>query len=178
MNAIIDACERLEINAEVAVVIAPNDTSQAFELAQQRGVRVDVIPYKDEDYAGSLSGVLAETACDVLCLAGYMKLLPEGVLHQYPNRVLNIHPALLPKFGGKGMYGMHVHEAVVAAKETESGCTIHYVNERYDEGEILLQLRCPLNPEDTPEDVAAKVLNLEHKAFPMAIKEVITQHGF
>lgn len=103
-----------------------------------------------------------------------MRLLPSEVLERYPNRVLNIHPALLPKFGGKGMYGMHVHKAVVEAEESESGCTVHYVNERYDEGAIILQLRCEVRPTDTPEDVAARVLKLEHKAFAEALALVMS----
>jgi phosphoribosylglycinamide formyltransferase-1 len=102
-----------------------------------------------------------------------MRLLPEEVLAAFPNRVLNIHPALLPKFGGKGMYGMHVHEAVVAARETESGCTVHFVNEHYDEGAILHQRRCPVLPDDTPETLAARVLEQEHLAYPEAIQLVL-----
>lgn len=178
MNAIIEACAGGLVDAEVAVVISPNDTSPAVELARLKGMRVDVIAYKDENYAEALLASLKATGCQIVCLAGYMKLLPENVLQAYPNLVLNIHPALLPKFGGKGMYGMHVHEAVVAAGESESGCTIHFVNERYDEGAIFLQLKCPLEPSDAPEDVAAKVLKLEHQAYPMAIKELIAKHGF
>lgn len=178
MNAIIEACEREEIKAEVAVVIAPNDTSAAVALAKEKGVRVEVIPYDREDYAKALLSTLRDAGCYAVCLAGYMKLLPDNVLQAYPDRVLNIHPALLPKYGGKGMYGKHVHEAVVAAGEKESGCTIHFVNERYDEGAIFLQLRCPLRPTDTPEKVAERVLKLEHKAYPMAIKELLKRHGF
>ncbi len=178
MNAIIEACESGEIKAEVAVVIAPNDTSAAVALAKEKGVRVEVIPYDREDYAKALLSTLRDAGCYAVCLAGYMKLLPENVLQAYPDRVLNIHPALLPKYGGKGMYGKHVHEAVIAAGEKESGCTIHFVNERYDEGAIFLQLRCPLRPTDTPEKVAERVLKLEHKAYPMAIKELLKRHGF
>lgn len=107
---------------------------------------------------------------DFICLAGFMKLLPSEVLRAFPNRVLNIHPALLPKFGGKGMYGHHVHEAVLAAGEKESGCTVHLVTDQYDEGEILVQLCCPVRATDTPESLAARVLELEHRAYPEAVR--------
>lgn len=177
MRAIIEACQKGEIEAEVGLVVAPKDTAPAIVVAESLGVKVEVIPYALEDYEGNLTAALQKAKTDIICLAGYMKLLPEGVLNGYPDRVLNIHPALLPKFGGKGMYGHHVHEAVVAAGETESGCSVHYVNERYDEGQVILQLKTPIETIDTPEDVAAKVLKLEHKAYPMAIREVIKRHG-
>jgi phosphoribosylglycinamide formyltransferase-1 len=100
-------------------------------------------------------------------------VLPLEVLSLFPNRVLNIHPALLPKFGGKGMYGHHVHEAVLAAGEAESGCSVHFVNERYDEGAVILQKVCPVLPDDTPDTLAARVLVLEHQAYPEALAKVI-----
>lgn len=178
MNAIIDACERGDLNAEVAVVVSPSESCGAVALARSRGVPVRIVPYSEEDYPGALVRTLQEAGCFAVCLAGYMRLLPAQVLEAFPGRVLNIHPALLPKFGGKGMYGMRVHEAVVAAGEKESGCTVHFVNENYDEGAILLQLKCSLEPGDSPEDVAAKVLKLEHQAYPMAIKELIGRYGF
>jgi phosphoribosylglycinamide formyltransferase-1 len=102
-----------------------------------------------------------------------MSMVPAPVLAAFPDRIFNVHPALLPKFGGKGMYGMHVHEAVVAAGETESGCTVHLVNEHYDEGRILLQLRCPALPDDTPETLAARVLTLEHQAYVQALRDAL-----
>lgn len=108
-----------------------------------------------------------------IVLAGFMMLVPEFLLFAYPNRIINIHPALLPKFGGKGMYGMHVHEAVKEAGETETGITIHLVNERYDEGKILIQARCPVNPDDTPESIAQKVHQLEYAHYPIAIENWI-----
>ena len=96
---------------------------------------------------------------------------------QYPNRIVNIHPALLPKYGGKGMYGMHVHRAVKAAEEKESGMTIHYVNEHYDEGNIIRQERVALSPSDSPQAIADKVLALEHRFYPQVIEQLLTQHG-
>ena len=116
---------------------------------------------------------LAEHKVDFIVLAGFMILIPQVIIDAFPNRIINIHPALLPKFGGKGMYGSHVHEAVVAAKEKETGITIHYVNENYDEGQIIFQARCPVMPFDTPEDVAAKVHALEYQYYPEVIESII-----
>lgn len=172
MRAIAEACQSGELPATVEVVVAPKAESQAVETAQSLGLRVQVVSPKEEDYAQRLLQAL--DGCDWICLAGFMRLLPTEVLSAFPNRILNIHPALLPKFGGKGMYGMHVHEAVIAAGEVESGVTIHYVSEQYDEGEILLQLRCEVRPEDTAESLAARVLALEHRAYVLALREALS----
>ena len=164
--------ERGNDEYQVSVVIAPHPDTPALATATQLGLSTAVVPYLPaESYAQRILDVLGEA--EYLCLAGYMKLLPPEVLLRFPGRILNIHPALLPKFGGKGMYGHHVHEAVIAAGETESGCTVHLVTEEYDEGQILLQKRCPVLPEDTPEALAARVLELEHQAFAEALKGVI-----
>ena len=114
---------------------------------------------------------------DLIVLAGYLKKIPANLVAQFPNRIVNIHPALLPKYGGKGMYGMHVHRAVKAAKEKESGMTIHYVNEHYDEGNIIRQERVALSPSDSPQAIADKVLALEHHFYPQVIEQLLTQHG-
>lgn len=166
MAAIIRACQSGEVPGTVIVVVAPSEASPALEVAREMGVPTKVVPF-DENFGANLLASLE--GCNVVCLAGFMRLVPTSVLEAFPDRVLNIHPALLPKFGGKGMYGHHVHEAVIAAGETESGCTVHAVNERYDEGPIILQLKCPVQPDDTPETLAARVLELEHKAFAQAL---------
>ena len=108
---------------------------------------------------------------DLIVLAGFLWLIPDNLIENFT--IINIHPALLPKYGGKGMYGHRVHEAVVANKETESGITIHYVNERYDEGQIIFQAKCPITSTDTPDDVAAKVHELEYKHFPKVIDQLL-----
>jgi phosphoribosylglycinamide formyltransferase-1 len=168
MKALIEACRNGTVpNAEVSVVVAQNESAPALETARALGVPTRVAANEAQPLLEAFEG------CDALCLAGFLRLLPSEVLAKFPHRILNIHPALLPKFGGKGMYGRHVHEAVVAARETETGCTVHLVNERYDEGRILLQKRCPVYPDDTPETVAARVLALEHQAFPEALAEVL-----
>ena len=106
-------------------------------------------------------------------MAGYLKKLPQTIVTDYKKRILNIHPALLPKFGGKGMYGHFVHEAVVKSKETKSGATVHFADENYDTGNIIIQKEVQINETDSPEDVAKKVLKIEHEIYPLAIKKVI-----
>ncbi len=110
---------------------------------------------------------------DLIVLAGFLWLVPAYLLKAFPNKIINIHPALLPKYGGKGMYGMAVHKAVVENKEQESGISIHYVNEKYDEGNIIFQARCKLEEHDLPEDVAAKVHKLEYEHFPVVIRDLL-----
>jgi len=117
--------------------------------------------------------LLKSQQVDYIVLAGFMLLIPDEIVKAYPDRIFNIHPALLPKFGGQGMYGMNVHKAVKAAGETESGITIHFVNENYDEGKVIKQVSCPVDLTDTPEEIAQKVLKLEHKNYPKVIAEVV-----
>lgn len=174
MAALVDAMRHGGLEAVPACVVAPSADSPALERARQLEVVTAVVPYSpDATYGERLLEAL--NGCDILCLAGYLRLLPTAVLEAFPGRVLNIHPALLPKFGGKGMYGMNVHTAVIAANERESGCTVHLVTPVYDEGEILVQLRCPVEANDTPETLAARVLQLEHQAYPLALQKLI--HG-
>lgn len=116
--------------------------------------------------------LLNEYRIDAIVLAGFLLKMPALVIGKYPNKIINIHPALLPKYGGKGMYGHHVHQAVKDAGETESGITIHYVNENYDEGNIIFQTSCAVSPEDTPNDIAEKVHALEYAHFPRVVEKV------
>ena len=122
---------------------------------------------------GTVQRELQAQRIDLVVLAGFMRLIPGAMVQAFPGRIINIHPALLPKYGGKGMYGHHVHEAVIAAGEKESGITIHYVNERYDEGEHLLQVRCPVLPSDTADSLAGRIHALEHEHYPRTIEEVV-----
>ena len=115
-----------------------------------------------------------EAQADLIVLAGFLLKFPTTILIAYPNQVINLHPALLPKYGGKGMYGHHVHDAVVANKEEETGITIHYVNENYDEGAIIFQKSVKLSEDDTPESVANKIHKLEYKYFPKVIEEILS----
>ena len=117
--------------------------------------------------------ILKTSNPDLIILAGFLWKFPEAILNEFPNKVINIHPALLPKFGGKGMYGMHVHNAVVENKETETGITIHYVNENYDEGATIFQAKCKVLPTDTADDVAAKIHELEMAHFPKVVETLL-----
>ena len=150
-------------------VIGTKADAPAIQTAQEMGLKTVIVPFSDT-FSDDLLKALGET--DYICLAGFLRLLPESIVNRWDRKILNIHPALLPKFGGKGMYGMHVHEAVMAAGETESGCTVHYVTKEYDEGAVILQSTCPIYPEDTAETLAAKVLQLEHRTYFSALKEV------
>lgn len=110
---------------------------------------------------------------DLIVLAGFLWKLPKRIIYAFPNKIINVHPALLPKFGGRGMYGMNVHKAVVESKETETGITIHHVNEHYDEGAVIFQAKCQINPSDTAEDVAAKIHELEMAHFPRVVEKLL-----
>ena len=148
------------------VVVAPRGGTAAASYARADGVRVEVAA-DDAALAKALEG------CDVVCLAGYARLVPPDLVARYRGRMLNVHPALLPKHGGKGMYGMRVHEAVIAAAEPRSGCTVHLVDEAYDHGETILQMECSVMLADTPETLAARVLALEHIAYPKALLDLV-----
>lgn len=152
-------------------VLGTKADAPALAAASELGLNVAVVPISDT-YAADLEQAL--TGADWICLAGYMRLLPASIVQKWDHRILNIHPALLPKFGGKGMYGHYVHEAVLAAGETESGCSVHWVTEQYDEGAIVHQMRCPVLPDDTPESLAARVLKLEHQCYYDALVKVAT----
>lgn len=128
---------------------------------------------KEEWKNGDILRFLQEIEPDLIVLAGFLLRVPEEIISAFPEKIINIHPSLLPKHGGKGMYGMHVHEAVVADGDKESGITIHYVNENLDEGAIIFQAKCKVLPTDTPEDVAGKVHELEYKFFPEVIEKLI-----
>ena len=178
LQAIIDGIENQTItNAEIKVVISNNKNAYALERAKQHGIEAVCISPKDYESRDAFNeeflAKLDSYEVDLVVLAGFLVRVPDLLLHAYPDKIINIHPALLPKFGGKGMYGDRVHEAVVAAGEKKSGITIHYINERYDEGNIVFQAACPVLPTDSPEDVAKKVHALEYEHFPRVIERVL-----
>lgn len=166
MAALVRAMQNGKVEAEPAIVVSSSGVAPGLQTATELGVPTGVFE-STQQLLEKLDGI------DYICLAGFMSLFPAEILAKFPNRVLNIHPALLPKFGGKGMYGMHVHQAVIESGETESGCTVHYVSDQYDEGTIILQLRCPVMQGDTAEELAARVLSLEHQAYPAALNVAI-----
>lgn len=164
--------------AEVVAVISSSPNAYGLVRAQKKNIKNFALDYKNmdkSDYDNKLYNIIKDSNADLICLAGYLKKIPDSIVKEYKSRILNIHPALLPKFGGKGMYGRHVHEAVVKAKEKKSGPTVHFVDENYDTGSIILQKEVPVYENDTPDDVAKRVLVQEHIIFPQAIKKVIEQ---
>ena len=158
---------------QVSLVLSNRSDAYVLERAHRLGVPCNVFPKEDWMAGDEILAVLQEYHIDFVVLAGFLVRVPDLLLHAYPNKIINIHPALLPKFGGKGMYGDRVHEAVVAAGEKESGITIHYINERYDEGNTVFQIACPVLPTDSPEDVAKKVHALEYEHFPRVIERLL-----
>jgi len=174
MAALARACAEGRVPARVAVVIAPKQDIPAVETARSMGLLVEIVPPEPlETYGSRLLDAIGGDGAKWICLAGYTRLLPKEVLESYSHHVLNIHPALLPKYGGKGMYGMRVHEAVLGSDDQESGCTVHFVNEQYDDGAIILQRRVPRLPNDTSEELARRVLEQEHSAYAEALAKVI-----
>lgn len=148
-----------------------SNKQDAYVHERAKKLHIPSFFYKKDSFEnGEVLTFLSENNIDFIVLAGFLLKIPLNIIQAYPDKIINIHPALLPKFGGKGMYGSHVHEAVVANRETESGITIHYVNENYDEGQVIFQAKCEVLPTDTPEDVAAKVHELEYRYFPEIIK--------
>jgi phosphoribosylglycinamide formyltransferase-1 len=161
-----------EDKLEFPLILSNNPNAYVHERAKKLDIPSFTIDKKGFENGEALL-LLTEYRIEFIVLAGFLLKIPENIIEAYPNRIINIHPALLPKYGGKGMYGSHVHEAVVANRETESGITIHYVNENYDEGNIIFQAKCEISPADSPEDVAEKVHALEYKYFPEVILNVI-----
>jgi phosphoribosylglycinamide formyltransferase-1 len=160
---------------DVQVVSIIYNVKDAYiaQRARNLGIEARYFGRKDFYETGAVLNYLHQKQADWVILAGFLWLVPQPILDAYPQRVINIHPALLPKYGGKGMYGHHVHEAVVAAGETESGITIHIVDENYDRGTILEQARCSVTKDDTPDTLAAKIHLLEKEYFPRAIDRAI-----
>ncbi|MCR5608771.1 MAG: phosphoribosylglycinamide formyltransferase [Lachnospiraceae bacterium] len=177
LQAIMDGCKENKINAKVQVVISNNGDSMALQRAEKENIPHFHLSAKtegsEETLAKRLLDVLEEYNIDMIFLAGYMRLLHITILEKYNNRVFNIHPALLPKYGGKGMYGINVHTAVIAAREKESGVTIHRVNAEYDSGEIVAQTKVPVLENDTPETLAARVLEREHTFLVEVISDIV-----
>jgi phosphoribosylglycinamide formyltransferase-1 len=176
LQAIIDACEQGGIPARVVIVISNNSRAGALERARRHGIPTRHLSnyhfQDDAELDAALAGALRDCSVDLVLFAGYMKRRGSAFLEAFPGRILNIHPALLPKFGGRGMYGMHVHRAVLEAGETISGVTVHVVDEHYDHGPILAQEEVPVLPGDTPETLAARVLEVEHRIYPDVIRRI------
>ncbi|WP_420401268.1 phosphoribosylglycinamide formyltransferase [Flagellimonas sp.] len=163
--------------AKVAAVFTNKNTAQVLKRCKR--LKVPAYYFNRESFIGTdqLLGMIQSLEPDLIVLAGFLWKIPESFIHAFPNQIINIHPALLPKYGGKGMYGSKVHEAVKENGETETGITIHYVNENYDEGAFIFQAKTKLTPEDTPDTIALKVHELEYEHFPKVIEKLLIQHG-
>jgi phosphoribosylglycinamide formyltransferase-1 len=158
----------------VDLVLCNKPDAFVITRAEQLGVSIRVFDKATFYGTSEIPDFLIENRINYLILAGFLWLIPENLLSAYPGRIINIHPALLPKYGGKGMYGMKVHEAVIAAREPESGITIHFVDENYDEGRIIFQAKCQVDAGETPESLAEKIHALEYSYFAGVVEGIVT----
>jgi phosphoribosylglycinamide formyltransferase-1 len=176
LQSIMDRCADGTIPGKVVLVLSNKPNAYGLVRAQEAGI--DTVVHNRKKFPDGkaaderLLELLNQHEVDIIALAGYLKMIPPEVVRKYHNRILNIHPALLPKYGGKGMYGHHVHEVVLASGDKESGVTIHLVDEIYDHGKIVAQEKVPVLPNDTPDDLAARVLAVEHQLYPRVLKEM------
>lgn len=157
----------------VSLILSNRPDAFVLDRAKKLGIPSLVFTRKDFYESDSILDALRENEIDFIVLAGFLWFIPDNLLKAFPRRIINIHPALLPKYGGKGMYGEKVHQAVIRSGDKQTGITIHYVNDHYDEGEIIFQDLLDILPEDTAESIAQKVHSLEYKHFPRVIEEVI-----
>ena len=178
LQAIVDACRSGVLDAVPAVVVSNNGDSGALSRAKKEGIPGYHLSSRTHPDAVELDFAIAQAmrshSVDIVVLAGYLKKLGPKILADYHGRILNIHPALLPKHGGKGMYGLKIHEAVIAAGDDETGVSIHIVDGDYDTGQIVAQSRVPVEPTDTPQTLAQRVLKREHAFFPEVLQKIVT----
>lgn len=174
-QSIIDAISNGKLEANIVGLITNNSSAYAIQRANENSIPVLVISPNDfeseNEYCEALLKVLKHWKTDVLILAGYLRKIPIDIIETYKNKIINMHPSLLPKYGGKGFYGIKVHKAVIENNETESGCTVHIVTEEYDKGPILGQAKTKVLASDTAETLSKRVLALEHKLFPKEINK-------
>jgi phosphoribosylglycinamide formyltransferase 1 len=171
-----DAAAKDEFFAKkIALIVCNKPTAGVLKIAEANKISSLIIE-KEKFFRGNgYVDELKTAGIDFIVLAGFLWKIPSLLIHAYPRKIVNIHPALLPKYGGKGMYGMHVHEAVIANKEKESGITIHYVDDLYDHGDIIFQSRCPVMDDDTPEMLAKRIHSLEHEHYPQIINKILSE---
>lgn len=162
-------------SAEVSIILSNNPDAYVLQRADNFEIPTHVFDRDEFYHSDDVLNLLTDLQIDLIVLAGFLWLIPKNLIHAFPDRIINIHPALLPSYGGKGMYGNHVHQAVLEAKEPESGITIHYVNERFDEGKIIYQARYRIEPNDTIELIQFKGQQLEHLHYPKVIENIIKE---
>ena len=174
LQALIDACAQSDFPAQISLVISNNPDAYGLHRSRDAFIKAASMNHKDYNSRGEfedeIQAALDKQPIDLICLAGFMRILTPSFVERWPDRILNTHPSLLPKFGGEGMYGMNVHKAVIEAGETETGCSIHYVIPEVDQGPVILQKTVSVRPEDTPEILAERVVAREHIAYPEAIR--------
>lgn len=163
----------------INVKLVLSNKKEAYVLERAKKLNVDSVIFTPKELKEGrvIDNILTENSIDYIILAGFLVKFPDRLVHQYNRRIINLHPSLLPKYGGKGMYGSMVHKAIIAAKESESGITIHLVDEKYDNGEHLFQAKCSITPQDTPESLAEAIHKLEWKHFPRVICEYILNNS-
>ena len=174
-DTIVKACEDKKLNAKVVVVVSNNSNAKVLHKAQQKNIPNFVINakiFENEDLDKKITQLLQEYKCDTIFLSGYMKKIGEQMIDAYPSAIINSHPALLPKYGGVGMYGTKVHEAVIQAKDKKSGCTVHFVNEEYDKGEYIVQNSIKLENNETIESLENKIKKLESVTIIEALNKI------
>lgn len=176
-------CENIiryfQTNGQVNIALVVSNRADAYALTRAKNLNVPsvVLPKADFNNEEKVLKLMADHRIDFIVLAGFLLMIPDWLIAAYQRRMINLHPALLPKFGGRGMYGHHVHEAVRKANETETGMTVHWVSNVCDGGEIIAQFRTPITPDDTPDDIADKEHILEMEHFPQVIEAVLKQEG-
>ena len=180
-QSIIDAINRNQIDARIVRLIASRNDIGALERAKTANIPFSVIRKQSfpspEEFESALLNEITQSNPDLIVLAGYLNQIPDKVIKQFQDRIINIHPSLLPQYGGKGFYGIKVHQAVIADQKTESGCTVHWVTSNYDEGPIIAQSRVQVEKNDTAETLASKVLKQEHQLLPKVIKEILEKQN-
>jgi phosphoribosylglycinamide formyltransferase-1 len=169
-------CEyfRSNDNVEISCILSNKEDAYVLQRAKNMNIPTRVFNRQELYETGEVLDFLIKNEINWIVLAGFLWLVPGDIVDKFNNRIVNIHPALLPKFGGKGMYGLNVHRAVIESNERESGISIHYVNKIYDEGNLIFQVRCKVDDTDTPESLAEKVHKLEYKHYPEVIEKLIT----
>ncbi|MFO7999785.1 MAG: phosphoribosylglycinamide formyltransferase [Marinilabilia sp.] len=168
---------RHDPDTEVSYILSNRSNAGVLDRAKKLNINTMVFDREMFFNSREVLDFLLEKDPDLIVLAGFLWLVPKHIVEAFPNRIINIHPALLPKYGGKGMYGNRVHQAVLDNGEKETGITVHFVNEKYDDGDIIFQARCPVESGDTPETLARKLHELEHKYYPVVVSQLLKEHS-
>lgn len=173
LQSILDACDSGQIDGKVVLILSNNQDAYALERGRKHGAEAVFIDHRGkgrEEHETEMSAEIDKVGVDLIVLAGYLRMFSSYFINKYKNMIINVHPALLPEYGGKGMHGMNVHKAVLESGDTESGCTVHLVTEEIDGGPIIGQMRVKVLPEDTPETLQARVLEKEHILLPLVVQ--------